>query len=52
MASDEVSYKVLDRIGNGSGDRCRQLIAEVFKNRQQLAYNVGRMTVVAQRPSA
>ncbi|TRX93371.1 hypothetical protein FHL15_005646 [Xylaria flabelliformis] len=50
MASEEVSYKVLDPMDNGSGDQCRALISEVFRNRQKLAYNVGRLTVVGQKP--
>ncbi|KAK3374773.1 S-adenosyl-L-methionine-dependent methyltransferase [Podospora didyma] len=50
MASEEVSYKALDPMGNGAGDRCRGLIAAAFRDRQKLAYNVGRLTVVAQRP--
>lgn len=51
MASEEVSYKALDPMGNGSGDQCRALISAVFQNRQNLAYNVGRLTVVGQKPS-
>ncbi|KAI1475583.1 S-adenosyl-L-methionine-dependent methyltransferase [Daldinia eschscholtzii] len=50
MASEEISYKALDRLRNGSGDRCRELIFKVFQNRQKLAYNIGRLTVVGQRP--
>lgn len=50
MASEEVSYQALDPIDNGSGERCRNLISDVFQHRQQLAYNVGRLTVVGQRP--
>lgn len=50
MASEEVSYKALDPMGNGLGERCRDLISKVFEHRQQLAYNVGRLTVVGQRP--
>lgn len=49
MASEEVSFKALDPMNNGSGDRCRELISEVFKHRQSLAYNVGRLTVIGQR---
>lgn len=49
MASEEVSFKVLDPMNNGSGERCRELISEVFKQRQSLAYNVGRLTVIGQR---
>ncbi|KAI0892638.1 S-adenosyl-L-methionine-dependent methyltransferase [Annulohypoxylon nitens] len=50
MACEEVSYKALDPMRNGSGDRCRALISGVHQNRQKLAYNVGRLTVVGQRP--
>ncbi|OTA99274.1 hypothetical protein M426DRAFT_16569 [Hypoxylon sp. CI-4A] len=50
MASEEVSYKALDPMRNGSGDQCRALISKVFRERQKLAYNIGRLTVVAQRP--
>ncbi|OTA58319.1 hypothetical protein K449DRAFT_436681 [Hypoxylon sp. EC38] len=50
MACEEVSYKALDRMGNGSGSRCRELISKVHQNRQKLAYNIGRLTVVGQRP--
>ncbi|KAI1377900.1 S-adenosyl-L-methionine-dependent methyltransferase [Hypoxylon crocopeplum] len=50
MASEEVSHKALDPIRNGSGDHCRALISKVFRDRQKLAYNVGRLTVVGQRP--
>lgn len=50
MASEEISYKALDPIRNGSGERCRALVSSVFRHRQKLAYNVGRLTVVGQRP--
>ncbi|KAI0014478.1 S-adenosyl-L-methionine-dependent methyltransferase [Xylariaceae sp. FL0662B] len=50
MASEEVSYKALDPMGNGLGDRCRTLISRVFRDRQKLAYSVGRLTVIGQRP--
>lgn len=50
MASEEVSVKVLDPMHNGSGERCRELICDVSRHRQSLAYNVGRLTVVGQRP--
>jgi hypothetical protein len=52
MASEEVSYKALDGLGNGSGDKCRMLISQAFRDRQKLAYNVGRLTVIAQRPTS
>ncbi|KAF2681997.1 S-adenosyl-L-methionine-dependent methyltransferase [Lentithecium fluviatile CBS 122367] len=51
MASEEVSYKALDTLGNGLGDKCRALISRVFEERQKVAYNVGRLTVIAQRPA-
>lgn len=50
MASEEVTVKVLDPLRNGSGNRCRKLISEVSRNRQNIAYNVGRLTVIGQRP--
>ncbi|KAK0744967.1 S-adenosyl-L-methionine-dependent methyltransferase [Apiosordaria backusii] len=50
MASEEVSYKVLDRMEGDLGSRCRELISQVFRDRQKLAYNVGRLTVIGQRP--
>ncbi|KAI1076814.1 S-adenosyl-L-methionine-dependent methyltransferase [Whalleya microplaca] len=50
MASEEVSYKALDPMRNGSGDHCRALISRVFRDRQKLAYSVGRLTVIGQRP--
>ncbi|KAI1386117.1 S-adenosyl-L-methionine-dependent methyltransferase [Hypoxylon trugodes] len=50
MASEEVSYKALDPMRNGSGDTCRGVISKVFRDRQKLAYNVGRLTVIGQRP--
>lgn len=51
IASEEVSYKALDTLDNGSGEKCRSLISNVFRDKQKLAYNVGRMTVVGRRPS-
>ncbi|KAI8633184.1 S-adenosyl-L-methionine-dependent methyltransferase [Xylariaceae sp. FL1651] len=50
MSAEEISYKVLDRMQNGSGDHCRALIARVHGDRQKAAYNAGRLTVVGQRP--
>ncbi|KAK0672538.1 S-adenosyl-L-methionine-dependent methyltransferase [Cercophora samala] len=50
MASEEISYKALDRIGGDLGNHCRELITQVFRDRQKLAYNVGRLTVIGQRP--
>ncbi|KAK4200389.1 S-adenosyl-L-methionine-dependent methyltransferase [Triangularia verruculosa] len=51
MASEEVSYKVLDRMDGNLASRCRELITASFCNRQRLAYNVGRLTVIGQRPA-
>lgn len=50
MASEEISVKALDPLCNGSGERCRALISKVFRDRQKLAYTVGRLTVIGQRP--
>ncbi|KAK4651758.1 hypothetical protein QC762_0095990 [Podospora pseudocomata] len=50
MASEEVSYKALDHIAGDLGSCCRELITRVFRDRQKLAYNVGRLTVIGQRP--
>ncbi|KAI2615889.1 S-adenosyl-L-methionine-dependent methyltransferase [Hypoxylon sp. NC1633] len=50
MASEEISYKALDRVRKSLGDECRALILKVFQNRQKLAYTVGRRTVIGQRP--
>jgi hypothetical protein len=50
MACEEISFKALDPINNQLGDQCRDLISKVFRNRQKLAYNVGRLTVIGQRP--
>jgi hypothetical protein len=50
MASEEMSYKALDPLGGGLGEKCRELISAVFQKRQKMAYNVGRLTVVAQVP--
>lgn len=50
MASEEVSYKAMDPMGNGTGHRCRELISKCFRDRQKLAYNINRLTVIAQRP--
>ncbi|KAH8901368.1 S-adenosyl-L-methionine-dependent methyltransferase [Thozetella sp. PMI_491] len=52
MASEEASYKAMDPVGNGSGDRCRFLISAAFRDRHRLAHNIGRLTVVGQRPLA
>ncbi|OAK99154.1 hypothetical protein IQ06DRAFT_294576 [Phaeosphaeriaceae sp. SRC1lsM3a] len=51
MASEEISFKALDKISKETGDKCRALISQTFKERQRLAYNVGRLTVVGQRPA-
>ena len=48
MASEEISYKAMDALGVGAGNTA-ELIAKCFRNRQNTAYNVHRLTVVARK---
>jgi len=49
MASEEISYKAMDALGGGRGEHCGELIAKCFRNRQNTAYNVHGLTVVARK---
>lgn len=50
MACEEVSYGAMDSLGDGRGDKARQLIAKCFRNRSNTAYNVDRLTVLGRKP--
>ncbi|KAF4629300.1 hypothetical protein G7Y89_g8850 [Cudoniella acicularis] len=50
MASDEIARTAIDPLGNGKGDRTRELIQKAFADRGNKAFNVSRLTVVGRRP--
>ena len=52
VASEEISYNVLDALGDGRGDVARSLIAEVSRNRDTTAFSLDRVTTVARKPEA
>ena len=50
MASEEVSYSVMDPMGGREGERARDLIAKCFRNRSNTAFNIDRLTVIGRKP--
>ncbi|KAL9133027.1 MAG: hypothetical protein Q9175_005797 [Cornicularia normoerica] len=50
VASEEISYNVLDKLGERRGDKARALIAEVGRNRGTTAFNLDRVVTVARKP--
>lgn len=49
-ACEEMSVNVLDALGGGEGDEMRRMIEHVQQNRKSIGYNVGRLTVIGQKP--
>ncbi len=50
VACEEISYNAMDPLGGGRGDRTRDLVGRCFRDRQNAAFNVHRLTVIGRKP--
>ena len=52
VACEEASFKVMDSLGGGQGQKARDLIQKCFRDRHNTAYNVNRLTAVGRKPTS
>ncbi|CAF9936828.1 hypothetical protein IMSHALPRED_010916 [Imshaugia aleurites] len=49
-ACEEISYKALDPLGGGKGERARSLVKKCLENRQKSHLQLNRLTVLGRKP--